>query len=378
MVTGPGAEPILEHVVKHPKVQEILGQGPNKASVLYGLERLQVDVRALPHQSFGAAMQYFTGSKEHNVVLRTNAIKQGLTLNEYGLFQLDGNVRVAGESEEEIYNRLRYQRIPPELRENSGELEAAGANALPTLIQQQDVRGDIHMHTTETDGKATLREMAEAAAALGYEYIAITDHSKALAMANGLDEERVVAFARQVRELNRDGLPLRVFSGLECDLMRDGSMDLSEDALAELDLVIGSVHSYFTLEASEMTDRLLRALESPAITVLGHATGRMLLQRDGYAFDFERVAELASRRRVALEINASPARLDLPGHLVRAAKRRGCRFPISTDAHRPSDLLNMRFGVLTAKRGWLEAADVLNTLPAAEFAAAITGRHQSP
>lgn len=371
MVTGSGAEAILSHVTRHPKVQEVLGQGQNKASVLFGLERLQVDVRALPHESFGAAMQYFTGSKEHNVALRTNAIKQGLTLNEYGLFQLEGNVRIGGESEEEIYQRLGYEWVPPELRENSGELEAASGRRLPKLIAQTDLRGDLHMHTTETDGKATLREMAEAAAAMGYEYIAITDHSKALAMANGLDEARVVAFAKQVRDLNRDGLPLRVFSGLECDVMRDGSLDISENALAELDLVIGSVHSYFTLEASEMTDRLLRALESPAITILGHATGRILLQRESYPFDFEQIAERASQKKVALEINASPERLDLPSHLVRSAKRRGCRFTISTDAHRPSHLENMRFGVLTARRGWLEAADVLNTLPAAEFADAI-------
>lgn len=377
MVTGPGAESILDHVAKHPKVQDVLGQGANKASVLFGLERLQVDVRALPHESFGAAMQYFTGSKEHNVVLRTNAIKQGLTLNEYGLFQLEGNVRIAGEDEAAIYERLGYQWVPPELRENSGELEAAAAGTLPKLITQADLRGDLHMHTTETDGRASLREMAEAAAALGYEYIAITDHSKALAMANGLDERRVVDFARQVRELNRDGLPIRVFSGLECDILRDGEMDVAEEALAELDLVIGSVHSYFTLEPEEMTNRLLRALESPALTILGHATGRMLLQRDQYPFDFEKVAERATERRVAFEINASPERLDLPSHLVRAAKRRGCRFTISTDAHRPSHLANMRYGVATARRGWLEAEDVINTLPAEQFAAAISRYTQS-
>ncbi len=372
MVTGPGAEAILEHVVRHPRVQEVLGQGPNKASVLFGLERLQVDVRALPHESFGAAMQYFTGSKEHNVVLRTHAIRQGLTLNEYGLFKLENNERVAGESEEEIYHRLGYQWIPPEIRENSGELEAAANGTLPKLIELGDIRGDLHMHTTATDGHATVREMAEAAAALGYEYIAITDHSKALAMSNGLDEDRVVEFAQELRDLNREGLPLRVFSGLECDILRDGTMDISEDALAELDLVIGSVHSYFNLESNEMTDRLLRALESPNLTILGHATGRILLQRDGYAFDFERIVDRAVANNVALEINASPARLDLPSHLVRAAKRKGCHFTISTDSHRPSNMQNMRYGIATARRGWLEAADVLNTLTVDQFSAAIS------
>jgi DNA polymerase (family 10) len=312
-------------------------------------------------------MQYFTGSKEHNVALRTNAIKQGLTLNEYGLFTLENNQRVAGESEEEVYRRLGYTWIPPELRENSGELEAAQANALPHLVELGDMRGDLHMHTTETDGRASLREMAEAAAALGYEYIAVTDHSKALAMANGLDEQRVVAFAREVRELNRDGLPLRVFSGLECDILRDGAMDIAEDALAELDLVIGSVHSHMKLEPQEMTDRLLRALESPSLRILGHGTGRMLLQRESYSYDFDRIAGRAAARGVFLEINASPERLDLPSHLVRAAKQKGCRFTISTDAHRTTHLQNMRYGVITARRGWLEARDVVNTKPLAEF-----------
>ncbi len=371
LVTGPNAAEALNRIVAHPKAQDILGQGPNKASVTFGLERIQVDVRALPHESFGAALQYFTGSKDHNVVLRTNAIKQGLTLNEYGLFTLENNQRVAGETEEEIYQRLGYAWIPPELRENCGELEAAQNNALPKLLELSDVRGDLHMHTTATDGRASLREMAEAAAALGYEYIAITDHSKALAMSNGLDEQRVVEFAQEVRELNRDGLPLRVFSGLECDILRDGCMDIAEDALAELDLVIGSVHSYFNIEPQEMTERLLRAFDSTSLRVLGHATGRILLHREPYAFEFERVAAKAAGRGILFEINASPERLDLPSHLVRAAKRLGCRFTISTDAHRPAHLLNMRFGVITARRGWLEAADVLNTKSVAEFQAAL-------
>jgi DNA polymerase (family X) len=373
MVTGAGAAEALTHIVQHPKAQEVLGQGVNKASVSFGLERLQVDVRALSHESFGAAMQYFTGSKEHNVALRTNAIKQGLTLNEYGLFTLEANQRVAGASEQEIYQRLGYAWIPPELRENCGELEAAHDQALPRLVELADMRGDLHMHTTETDGKASLREMADAAAALDYQYIAITDQSKALAMSNGLDEQRVVAFARQVRELNRDGLALRIFSGLECDILRDGSMDIAEDALAELDLVIGSIHSFFNLEAPEMTGRFLRALDSPSLKVVGHATGRRLLERESYPFDFEAVAAKAAARGVAFEINASPERLDLPSHLVRAAKRKGCKFTVSTDAHRPAHLHNMRFGVITARRGWLEASDVLNTRSATDLQACLRG-----
>jgi DNA polymerase (family 10) len=372
LVTGPGAADALERFTLHPKAHTILGKGPNKASIQYGLEGLQVDLRALPHESYGAAMQYFTGSKEHNILVRSRALKLGLTLNEYGLVRLDNEQRVAGETEEEIYAALGLAWIPPELRENCGEIEAALEGRLPELIQLSDIRGDLHMHTTETDGRATLQEMAEAAHALGYEYIAITDHSKALAMAFGLDEKRTVAFAKQVRELNRGGLPLRVFSGLECDIRRDGAMDLAEDALAELDIVIGSVHSHMNLEATEMTDRLMRALESPSMRVMGHPTGRILLNRDPFPFDFERIATEAARRDVYLEINGSPERLDLSGAMVRSAKALGAKFAISTDAHQTKHLgLNMPFGVLTARRGWLEPRDVLNALPLAEFEKAI-------
>jgi DNA polymerase (family X) len=368
LVTGPGAADALERFVQHPKAHNVLGKGANKASIQYGLEGLQVDLRALPHESYGAAMQYFTGSKEHNILVRSRALKLGLTLNEYGLFRLEGEARVAGETEEEVYAALGLPWIPPELRENCGEIEAALEGRLPKLIELSDIRGDLHMHTTETDGRATLEEMAEAARALGYEYIAITDHSKALAMANGLDEKRAVAFAKQVRDLDRSGLPLRIFSGLECDIKRDGEMDLAEDALAELDIVIGSVHSHMNLEAQEMTDRLMRALESPSLRVMGHPTGRILLNRDPFPFDFERVATEAARRNVYLEINGSPERLDLSGAMVRTAKALGAKFAISTDAHQTKHLgANMPFGILTARRGWLEARDVLNALPLVEF-----------
>jgi DNA polymerase (family X) len=368
LVTGPGAADALERFVQHPKAHTVLGKGPNKASIQYGLDGLQVDLRALPHESYGAAMQYFTGSKEHNILLRSRALKLGVTLNEYGLFRVDNEQRVAGETEEEVYAALGLAWIPPELRENCGEIEASLEGRLPKLIELSDIRGDLHMHTTETDGRATLQEMAEAAHALGYEYIAITDHSKALAMANGLDEKRAVAFANQVRDLNRSGLPLRIFSGLECDIRRDGAMDLDEDALAELDIVIGSVHSHMNLEAAEMTDRLMRALESPSMRVMGHPTGRILLNRDPFPFDFERVASEAARRNVYLEINGSPERLDLGGAMVRTAKGLGVKFAISTDSHQTKHLgINMPFGVLMARRGWLEARDVLNTLSLAEF-----------
>jgi DNA polymerase (family 10) len=374
LVTGPNATAALDKFIAYPHVAEVLGHGENKASAKVGREGLQVDVRALAPGSFGAAMQYFTGSKDHNVAIRTRAVRMGLKLSEYGLFRVEDDVPVAGETEAGVYEALGLAWIPPELRENCGEIEAAAEGRLPELVELRHMRGDLHMHTTETDGRATLEEMVAAARERGYEYVAITDHSKALAMANGLDEARAVAFARQVRELNRDGMPLRIFSGIECDILKDGALDLADDALAELDLVIGSVHSHMNMEAAEMTDRLLRALECPHLRVLGHPTGRILLQRDAYPFDFDRVVAQAVRRGVWLEINASPERLDLDGPLIRSARAKGARFTISTDAHHPKHLANMRYGVLMARRGWLSPADILNTLPAAGFAAALENK----
>ncbi len=367
LVTGTGAPEALERFVQHPKVHEVLGKGVNKASVKYGLEGLQVDLRALPAESYGSAMQYFTGSKEHNVTLRTRALKAGLTLNEYGLVRLEDDIRVAGETEQEIYEMLGLEWVPPELRENCGEIEAAASGTLPVLVQMGDIRGDTHMHTTETDGRATLEEMAEAAREQGYEYIAITDHSKSLAMTNGLDEARAVAFARRVRDLNQAALGIRVLSGIECDILRDGTMDLADDALAELDVVIGSIHSHMNLEPAEMTDRLLRAMDCPHLKIIGHPTGRILLHREPYPFDFERIATEAAKRNIWLEINASPERLDLHGPLLRIAQAKGVRFVVATDAHHPKHLLNMPFGVLMARRGWLGAEDIMNTLPYEEF-----------
>ncbi len=379
LVTGRGAGEALERFVKHPRVAEVLGHGENKASARFGHEGLQVDVRALPAGSRGAALQYFTGSTEHNVALRNRAVRMGFKLSEYGLFRIADESKVAGETEEGVYEALGLRWIPPELRENQGEIEAAEAGTLPGLVELSNIRGDVHMHTTETDGRASLEEMAHEARAHGYEYIAITDHSKVMAMMNGLDEARVVAFARRVREINAgiapdgDGedLGIRVFSGLECDILKDGTLDIAWDALAELDWVIGSVHSHMNMEAPEMTDRLLRALECPHLRILGHPTGRLLLHRDPFPFDFERVAAEAVRRGVLFEINASPERLDLNATLARTAKALGGKFVISTDAHHPKHLANMRYGVAMARRAWLGPEDVLNTRSADGFAAAI-------
>lgn len=376
LVTGPSAATVLDRFVSHPRVEEVLSRGENKASAKVGREGLQVDVRALPRESFGAALQYFTGSKEHNVAIRTRAVRMGLKLSEYGLYRAEDESLVAGATEVEVYEALGLRWIPPELRENCGEIELAEQGKLPQLVEVRDLRGDLHMHTTETDGRASLEEMAEAAKARGYEYLAITDHSKALAMANGLDEQRVVEFARRVREINRDGgLGIRVLSGIECDIMRDGALDLANDALAELDIVIGSVHSHMNLEAAEMTDRMLRALECPHLHVIGHPTGRILMHRDSFPFDTDRVFGEAVRRGVALEINASPERLDLGAHLIRLAKAKGARFVISTDAHHPKHLAGIRYGVTQARRGWLEPSDILNTLPAEQLIATL--RHRS-
>lgn len=375
LVTGPNAAAALDRIANHPRVHEVLGRGVNKTSVKIGREGLQVDVRALEHATFGAAMQYFTGSKEHNVALRQRAIRMGFKLSEYGLFRAEDDVRVAGETEEEVYRTLGLDWIPPELRENNGEIEMAEAHTMPKLVEQRDIRGDLHMHTTATDGRATLEEMAQAARALGYEYVAITDHSKAIAMAFGLDEKRVVEFAQTVRRINESGeLGIRILSGLECDIMKEGEMDIAWDALAELDIVIGSVHSHMGLEPEEMTDRLLRALECPHLKALGHPTGRLLLHREPFTFDFERVIGEAVKRGVWLEVNASPERLDLSANHVRAAKARGAKFIVSTDAHHPNHLRNMRYGILTARRGGLEAGDIVNTYSADRFLQALAPR----
>lgn len=371
LVAGPNAVVALDHFAKWSKVDELLAKGENKASARVGVEGIQVDVRALPMENFGAAMQYFTGSKEHNVALRTRAVKKGWTLNEYSLSrESDGKV-IASATEEEIYAALGLVWIAPELRENTGEIEAAEKGTLPKLLELEQMRGDLHMHTRESDGRGTLEEMAAAAKAMGYEYIVITDHSKALAMANGLDEKRVLDFAKLVRGIGENELGLKVFSGIECDILKDGRMDLDDEALGALDFVVASVHSHMNLDESAMTERLLAALENPYIHTMGHPTGRVLLHRDAYAYAFEKVAARAAERGVFMEINASPERLDLHAALIRSAKARGCRFTISTDAHHPRQFANMRYGVKMARRGWLEKKDVVNTLGLREFESTI-------
>jgi DNA polymerase (family 10) len=357
-----GDASLMDVFASHPRVERILGHGDTKASVrLQG--GYQADLRLVPIESRGAAMQYFTGSKAHNIIIRDRAVQRGLKLNEYGLFKVEDDSRLAGETEEGIYEALDMAWVPPELREHRGEVEAALRHELPTLIAAADLRGDLHMHTTATDGRDDLETMAAAAQRFGHEYIAITDHSKALAMANGLDEDRALEHAAQVRALNGrfDGLTL--LAGIECDILADGSLDLSHDCLAALDIVIASVHSHFSQDEAEMTDRVLRALECPWVDVLGHPTGRRLLKREPLRLNMDRITAAAAAQGVALEINCQVDRLDLNDAHARLARERGIPLVISTDAHSVAALANQRWGVQVARRAWATPNDVLNALP---------------
>ncbi len=362
-----GGEPTLMDVfTAHPRVERVLGHGDTKASVrLQG--GYQADLRLVPLESRGAAMQYFTGSKAHNIIVRDRAIQRGFKLNEYGLFKVDDDSRVAGDTEEGIYDALGMEWVAPELRENRGEIEAAASRALPRLLADTDLRGDLHMHTTATDGRDTLEAMAEAARRVGHEYIAVTDHSKALAMANGLDEERALAHAERVRALNGQFDGLTLLAGIECDILADGSLDLAADCLAALDIVIASVHSHFSQDEAQMTDRVLRALECPWVDVLGHPTGRLLLKREPLRLDMDRVTTAAAKHGVALEINCQVDRLDLNDSHARLARERGVTLVVSTDAHSMTALGNQRWGVKMARRAWATPSDVLNARPLAEM-----------
>ncbi len=382
LVTGPACEPdvvaaAVEHVATLPLIDKLLARGQNKVSFTLR-NNLQVDVRLLPRASYGAALQYFTGSKMHNVALRQRAIKRGLTLSEYALLRLEDNIIVAAASEEDIYRALDLEYIPPELRENCGEIEAAAASflkaetgGLPRLIEFSDLCGDLHMHTEATDGRDTIRQMAEAALARGLAYIAITDHSKNLAMTNGLDDDRALAHVERIREVDRElqavhGGRIRILPGIEVDILADGSLDLENSTLAKMDIVVASVHSHFNQPSEEMTARVLRALENPHVRILGHPTGRKILSREPYAIDIEQVLQRAGKLGVAVEHNANPARADLSDLHLRRAKEIGCKIVVNTDAHATEELDKMRYGITQLRRAWLTADDVLNTLPTAE------------
>jgi DNA polymerase (family 10) len=361
---------VAEHILKYPKIERELAHGENKVSFL--LEGgLQVDVRLLEKKSFGAGLLYFTGSKPHNVALRGMALDKGWTLNEYALTTLKGGRVVASKTEEEIYAKLGLDYIEPELREMGGEIEAAEQHKLPNLIKLADIRGDLQMHTPASDGKNSIEEMGLAAQELGYEYIALTDHSQAVTVANGMDERRTIEQIKKIRAAQERVRGIRLLAGIEVDIKKNGTLDLKDEVLAQLDVVVASVHSFMQMEAAEMTDRILAAIENPYTQIIAHPTGRLVLRRAPFAYDMEKVFDAAAKHGVALEANAYPDRLDLRDVELRAAKQRGCKIVISTDSHAAVHLKNMKYGVITARRGWIEKKDVINTLPLKEFLAAL-------
>jgi DNA polymerase (family X) len=364
---------IAAHLLLFPGLMEVIAQGDNKISFRQR-SGMQVDVRLLPPESFGAAMQYFTGSKAHNVALRQRALKMGYTLSEYSLANVETGERVAGSTEEEIYSALKLDLIPPEIRENLGELDAAAQHRLPALLELSDIRGDVHMHTVETDGRNTIEEMAEAAHDRGYQYMAITDHSKNLAFANGLTDERALAHIERIRAAEKKMGGIRILAGIEVDILTDGTLDLADSVLEQMDIVIASVHSQFNQDRSTMTDRLIKAISNPNTSLIGHPTGRLLLRRDAYAFDVDAVLKAAAQHKVAMELNSYPDRLDLCDVHLRMAKQHGVKIVINTDSHHTSHMEKIRYGVTQARRAWLTRDDVLNTLPAPEFAKAM--KHQ--
>ncbi len=366
-------EKAVKYIAQYPPLMSIIAQGDNKISFRLRTD-MQVDVRLLPPESFGAAMQYFTGSKAHNVALRQRALRMGYTLNEYSLADLKTEKPVAGATEEEIYAKLNLDYVPPELRENLGEIDRAERHTLPALIALDDLQGDVHMHTVETDGRNTIEEMAEAAKARGYQYMAITDHSKNLAFANGLDDTRAVAHIQKIREANEKINGITIFAGIEVDILADGDLDLSDDVLAQMDVVIASVHSVFNQEPAKMTERLLKAVGNPHTSIIGHPTGRLQLRRDAYQFDMDAILTAAAEHKVAMELNSYPDRLDLNDVHLRQAKQRGVKVVINTDSHHTSHLDKIRYGILQARRAWLTKHDVLNTLSAEQFAKAM--KHQ--
>jgi len=379
LATGPACVPemtaaTVEYVSAYPGILDMIAKGENKVS-FHVAAGLQVDVRLLPSVSYGAALQYFTGSKAHNVALRQRALKMGFTLSEWALARLDNGSVVAAATEEEVYSALGMDWMPPEMRENLGEIEAAVRHELPRLIEAGDIKGDVHMHTTATDGKNTIAEMAEAAFARGMQYIAITDHSKNLAMTFGLDEKRALEHIQRIKEVDRqmEGR-IRVFSGIEVDILADGSLDLDDEVLAQMDVVIASVHTRLEQSRDEMTARVMRAIENPNTHLLGHPTGRLLLRREPYPMDTATVVRRAAELGVAVEHNAAPERLDLSDRDLRLAKELGCKIAINTDAHNTRVVAEMKYGIRQLRRAWLGPADVLNTRRPDEFLAALRRR----
>jgi DNA polymerase (family 10) len=364
LVTARKAGPIADRFVSYPDVAQVQAKGETRSSVVLK-SGLQVDLRVVPAASYGAALYYFTGSKTHNVSVRTQAVRRNLKINEYGVFR--GERRIAGRTEADVFKSMGLPWIPPELRENRGEIEAAAKRALPALVTVKDIRGDLQMHTTYTDGKATLAEMVDACRARGYEYIAVTDHSKAVRVAGGLE---ATDFRRQYEEIARIQKRLKgltILKSAEVDILDDGGLDLEDDVLAEMDVVVISVHSRFTMSRTDMTRRIVRALQHPRANILAHPTGRLLGRREPYAVDMGEVVKAARDHGVLLEINAQPHRLDLNDAYAYMAREAGVKLVISTDAHRVAELDYARFGVDQARRAWCGKKDIANALPLKSF-----------
>lgn len=358
LVTGDRGSSVMHKFVIYDRVKDVLLKGDTKSSVVLK-NGLQVDLRLVEPKSYGAAIMYFTGSKEHNVTLRDRAKDRGYKINEYGVFK--GANRVAGQTEEEIYKLMDCDFIAPELRENSGEIEAATDHELPDLIELKQIRGDCQMHTTKSDGKDSVEEMAGEAVELGYEYIAITEHSRAVRVAGGLDEKELSEWIEVLNEKDEKIDGIKVLKGIEVDILENGALDLSENVLKKLDIIVAAVHSHFNQSEEKMTERIIKGIKSPAVNVLAHPTGRLINKREPYKVDMKKVLKAARDFNVYPEINAHPARLDLKDIHCRLAKEMGLKVIINTDAHRIAELYHMRFGVDTARRGWLEDKDVLNT-----------------
>ncbi|MBN2266539.1 MAG: DNA polymerase/3'-5' exonuclease PolX, partial [Candidatus Aminicenantes bacterium] len=353
---------IVKRFAGYEDVEKVLAEGETKSSVVLR-GGLQVDLRVVPLASWGAALHYFTGSKAHNIAVRTMGVKRKLKINEYGVFR--GKKRIAGRTEEEVYAQVKLPYIEPELREDRGELKAAAQGHLPRLVRIEDLRGDLHAHTTESDGRYTAVDMARAAKARGYEYLAVTDHSQHVTVAHGLDAKRL---AKSIKAIDRINAKLRGFTllkSIELDILADGSLDLPDAILDELDLVVASVHYKFNLSKEKQTERVSRALDNPRVNILGHPTGRLINERPPYEIDLEKVMRAAVERGCFLELNAHPDRLDLNDIHCQMAKEMGLKVALSTDAHGTDDRDLMRFGIGQARRGWLEARDVINTRPLA-------------
>ncbi len=350
---------VMDRFVQYDDVEKVISQGQTKSTVILR-QGLQVDLRVVRQVAYGSALQYFTGSKEHSIELRKIAQKKNLKLNEYGIFDQEDS-RVAGRTEQEVYNTLDLPWIPPELREAQGEIDAAKKYALPDLVERDDLRGDLHTHTTATDGKNSLQEMADAAQELGYDYLAISDHSQRVTVAGGLDRKGLKRLIGRIDALNGKLNDFRVLKSIEVDILKDGSLDFPDDILRELDLVVASVHYHRNLSRQKQTTRILKALDNRHVTILGHPTGRMIGRRDELDIDLEKIMQHAKKVGCFLEINAQPERLDLTDNYIRLARDLGLKLAIATDAHSTSELDFMRFGVALARRGWMEKKDIINT-----------------